>query len=563
MDSGLTKKLRFVFRSVRSVKHARSGAGLPPLFHPPQAWSDIQWISNLKFQISNPSPGIPIVTTSSSYTVFAHLNVENTPLYRAILGHFVAERARFVISLRPSELLPVLSPEFNVSPAALDIALGQLRAWGNLDDTADNADAATIEEFYQRRRLYQLSAAGEAAEHALTVFDEYLHRPGELQTTALQDIGELLDALLPLLADNPPDDAKIHQVLTSLVARFEQLTLRAQSFMRGLQSTLELHGIGVDAFLAYKEKLIDYLEKFIGELVIATGRISESLANLEQCGVSLAFTAAARRELVDALDPAPDALGQAERRWHEAWAGLRRWFIPGESPSQAELLRARARSAIPALLTAVSQINDRRASRADRAADFASLARWFAEAPDDLACHRLWRVAFALAPARHLRINAETLSERTARTETPRTSWLEGIPIWLSPRLRARGFHTPRGTSPAVIDRAAEKAHLRLLAREQAEQATRARRHLTEGGRRRLADLGPLEDDAFRLFLDLLGHALTQRRDQTGPIDIESADGTLRIRLDPVPDGPIVTLATAHGEFHGRDHWITIEPTLR
>ncbi len=508
----------------------------------------------------------------SAYSVFAHLNVDNTPLYRAILRVFVSERARFVISLRPSEIFAALStaaggePEISPSRSEIDLeavsaALDQLRAWGNLDDTPDNADAASIEEFYQRRRLYQLSAAGEAAEQALAAFDAHLHRPGELQTAALQDIAELLDALLPLLADRPPDDAKIHQVLTTLVSRFEQLTSRAQSFMRGLQSTLELHGIGVDAFLAYKEKLIDYLEKFIGELVIATGRIAESLATLDECGVALAFSAAARRDLVDTLDPAPDAFERAERRWRDAWDGLRRWFVPGDKPSQGELLRARARSAIPALLTAVSQINERRASRADRAADFSTLARWFAEAPDEAACHRLWRASFALAPARHLRVNSETLAARATAAETPRTSWLEAAPVWLAPRLRARGFHAPRGASPAVIDRAADKARLRELARQQAEQAERAREHLVRGGRRRLAEFGPLADDSFRLFLDLLGHALTKRKDREGPIDVESADGTLRIMLDPVPDGELVTLVTAHGEFHGRDHWITIEPT--
>lgn len=508
--------------------------------------------------------------TPSAYAVFAHLNVDNTPLYRAILGVFVAERARFVISLRPTEILDALvgsADESRLSHLRSEIdvegvssALNQLHTWGNLDDSPDNADAATIEEFYQRRRLYQLSAAGEAAEQALATFDSWLHRPGELQTAALQDISELLDALLPLLADDPPDDAKIHQVLTTLVARFEQLTTRAQSFMRGLHGTLELHGIGVDAFLAYKEKLIDYLEKFIGELVIATGRIAESLANLDQCGVALAFAAAARRDLVDTLDPAPDAFARAEARWRDAWEGLRRWFIPGDKPSQGELLRARARSAIPALLTAVSQINERRASRADRAADFATLARWFAEAPDDAACHRLWRVAFALAPARHLRVNSETLAVRASAAESPRTSWLEASPVWLAPRLRARGFHTPRGASPAVIDRTAEKARLRELARQQAEQTERARRLLMEGGRRRLAELGPLGDDSFRLFLDLLGHALAKRPDHDGPIDVESADGTLRIVLEPVPGDQLATLVTDHGEFRGRDHWVAIEP---
>lgn len=496
----------------------------------------------------------------AAFAVFAHLNVDHTPLYRAILEFFASERARFVISLRPAEVTAALA----ASAAAADLdtvtaALQQLRRWGNLDDTADNADAASIEEFYLNRRLFQLSAAGEAAKHALAVFDEHLQRPGELQTTALHDISDLLDALLPRLADTPPDDAKIHQLLSSLVARFEQLTSRAQSFMRGLQTTLELHGIGLDAFLAYKEKLIDYLEKFIGELIVATNRIAEAILNLEACGVEIAFAAAARRDLVDALDPAPDALDVATARWRQSWSGLRCWFISGESPSQSELLRARARSAIPALLTAVSQINDRRTSRADRAADFSTLARWFAEAPDEPSCHRLWRAAFGLSPARHLRINSETLDASASRAEGPRTSWLEGTPVWLAPRLRQHGRNAPRGPSPAVIDRTAEKDRLREIARAQAAEIDRARQHLVQAGRCRLTELGPLQDGTFRLFLDLLGHALTRRPDRAGPIDVESADGTLRIRLEPVPDAPDATLRTAHGVFTGADHWVSIE----
>jgi uncharacterized protein (TIGR02677 family) len=509
-------------------------------------------------------------STSATYSAFAHLNAEKSALYRAILGVFVAQRARFVISLRPAEILAGLASsavEFGPSPGrvdgpALDAALQQLRAWGNLDDTADSTDAVTIEEFYQRRRLYQLSAAGEAAEQALAVFDDYLHRPGELQTTALQDIADLLDALLPRLADLPPDDAKLHQLLNSLVTRFEQLTSRAQSFMRGLQSTVELHGIAVDAFLAYKEKLIDYLEKFIGELVVTSSRIADALIQLETCGVELAFASAARRELIDVLDRSPAAAARAESAWADRWAGLRRWFIPEEGPSQAELLRARARSAIPALLTAVTQINERRASRADRAADFTALARWFAEAPDEADCHRLWRAAFALSPARHLRINSETLDERSARAENPRTSWLEATPVWLSPRLRQQGRTASRGPASTTIDRAAEKARLREVAREQAAQMALARQHLISAGRRKLSELGPLDDPTFRLFLELLGHALTLRPDREGPIEVESADGTLRVRLDPVEGAGEITLPTEAGEFRGRDHWIRIDSSL-
>src|SRR5947209_13549139 len=39
-------------------------------------------------------------------------------------------------------------------------------------------------------------------------------------------------------------------------------------------------------------------------------------------------------------------------------------------------------------------IYDRRSGRSDRTADLRALARWFAEAEDDQAAHRLWRCAF-------------------------------------------------------------------------------------------------------------------------------------------------------------------------
>jgi hypothetical protein len=57
-----------------------------------------------------------VVTTDASaflsvhetYAVFVHLNAEKSPLYRAILSVFVAERARFTLALRPSEIQAAL-----------------------------------------------------------------------------------------------------------------------------------------------------------------------------------------------------------------------------------------------------------------------------------------------------------------------------------------------------------------------------------------------------------------------------------------------------------------------
>jgi uncharacterized protein (TIGR02677 family) len=74
------------------------------------------------------------------------------------------------------------------------------------------------------------------------------------------------------------------------------------------------------------------------------------------------------------------------------------------------VLRASARSAIPALLQAIAALHDRRVSRTDRHTDLRTLAVWFAEAPSDQEAHRLWRIAFGLSSARHLRVTEETLA---------------------------------------------------------------------------------------------------------------------------------------------------------
>jgi uncharacterized protein (TIGR02677 family) len=220
---------------------------------------------------------------TSPISAFAHLSAEKSALYRAILGVFVFERARFTIALRPPEIAaglavvhstgrdsPPLSSETEIS-AALD----QLVAWNNLLATRDTADVATVEEFYRSRYLYQLSAEGEAAEHAISAFFQHLHRPGELQATTLRDLLTLLEQLVAELAAAEPDRDRLHLAFHALVTRFEELTSRAQSFMRSLQSTVELHGIELDAFFSYKDALIDHLDRFLGELVLSTSRITE------------------------------------------------------------------------------------------------------------------------------------------------------------------------------------------------------------------------------------------------------------------------------------------------
>ncbi|MEX1163479.1 MAG: TIGR02677 family protein [Nitriliruptor sp.] len=502
--------------------------------------------------------------STDQLTVFAYLTAEKAERYRQVMRAFLHAKQRFVLHLRPDEVVTSLHDDGTaVDRDGVQTLLAQLVEWGNLRADPDTAEVATVEEFYRARFLYQLTLEGEAAERAVAHFEDLLVVPGELQTSALADIQELLAELLGLARAEAPDPGKVHRSLTTLTTRLEELTDRARTFITGLQRTVDLHGIDLEAFLAYKDRLIEYLERFIGDLVVAQGRIATLLADIDAAGSARLLALAAERDLADRLEVTEADRAAVHARWSDRWAGLTAWFVaPTDDRAQADVLRERARRAIPALLQAVSQINQRRVSRTDRPADLRTLARWFAQCPSDADAHRLWRAAFGLSPSRHLKVDGDTLDARADEPVRASISWLDAPPLQVSPQLRRTGHYVRRGRPASIVDRSAEKALLARQAELETAQLADARAQLVTDGTVRLSELGHLDPAAFGAFLDLLGEALSASAPGVaGPdraVRVTSADGGLEIRLTPTDDDRQATIVTTDGALIGPDHHVAI-----
>jgi uncharacterized protein (TIGR02677 family) len=503
-------------------------------------------------------PAPPLAEASD---LFRHVSADKGETYRAILDVFARAKRQYRLQLRPDEVLAEARwPGRPPSPEEVNAALVQLRDWGNLESHPDTSRVSTLSDFYRARFLYRLSHGGEAVEAALALFVQTLQRRAELQTVALEDIASRLKALRRLAEEAQPDAAKVHETLRDLVRVFEGLADNAQAFMAGVARSIELQQGGATAVAAYKHRLIDYLERFIGDLVrrsdAIAGHILAVAPRLDQL-----LRLVAGREARDAAPGGAGETAEAESRyleaWRERWAGLEGWFFrSGHELSQAELLRARARAAIPQLLAAIAALNERRTGRSDRSADFRVLATWFAGCAIDADAHRLARAAFALNPARHFALAVEQEADVPAGTR-----WADAPPIAIAPRLREWGEAAPRGAPPRVRDRAAER---RLLERELAEEAGQvevARAHLATGRPTRLSELGSLDPHAFGLFLSLLGEALSEQAGPEAAVERQTGDGLLRIRLEPLGADTRAEIHTPRGVFAGRDHILTITPT--
>ncbi|GLS37902.1 TIGR02677 family protein [Mesorhizobium tianshanense] len=491
--------------------------------------------------------------------LFRHVSAEKAAFYRCIMDVFAAAKRQYRLQLRSDEVLAEARwPDGPPRIEEVNTALGQLAEWGNLESHPDTARVSSLSDFYRARFLYRLSQGGEAVESALAVFVQTLQRRAELQTVALEDIASRLQALQALAEATEPDAAKIHETLRDLVRVFESLAENAQAFMAGVARSIELQQADAGAVANYKKRLIDYLERFMGDLVRRSDTIARLILALEQ-GIDALLGQVAERESRDAAPGG--AQDQADARkaylqaWRERWKGLRGWFLStGHEPPQAELLRARARSAIPQLLAAIAALNERRSGRSDRSADFRLLAGWFAACADNGEAHRLARAAFALNPARHFSLNA------SAEELPASTSWADAPPLRIHPRLREYGEAAPRGPLPRVRDRAEERAFLALQLAEESQQVEAARKRLATSRPARLSDLGELDMHAFGLFLGLLGETLAEQAGPETPVERQTSDGLLHIHLKPLAPDSRATIDTPHGVFAGRDHLITITP---
>jgi uncharacterized protein (TIGR02677 family) len=515
--------------------------------------------------------------------VFAHLDAPLSAVYRRVLAVFVGNKERFVVHLRPEDVAQAvrLGGDAATSDDGVESALRALADWGNLRATPDTGRVTTVQDFYRSRYLYQLSREGEAAERALAMYESELGRRGELQTVALADVRTRVRALLELAtADDGPltaDPAIVHNLLLELAARLDSLAANASAFMSSLQRTIDLHDVDEEAFLVYKDRLIGYLERFVGELVSQSFDIAESLRSFPPGRLDGLLALAAEREASDAVPdggpPAPGGAGShadgpdgggfaAVRRrrldeWARRWTGIESWFVGSRHhPSQAELLRQRARRAIPDLLTTVGLLQERRAGRSDRSADFRELARWFAQTPTEDDAHRLWRAAFGLSTARHL-TGAVPAPDLPAQTP-----WAQAPPVEIAARLRATGRYTRRGPGGRVVDRSADRARLASLLASELAEVEAARARLATGTMRRLSELDTLDPHEFRLFLSLLGEALSAGPPgPDGLIRTTTGDGSTDIVLVPLPGAPAARVETADGVVIGPDHEITITST--
>jgi uncharacterized protein (TIGR02677 family) len=497
-------------------------------------------------------------------SAFRYVTAENAHSYRAIMQVFFEARERYEIEVRPADVRDALARsglqhELDLTAEAeLDRHLDQLDAWGNLQRSHDTAAVARVEDFYRRRFLYRLTPVGEAAHKAVCEVEATVGRSGALQTSMLVEIRDALSALAA--AARAGDAAGLARALHRLRGAFASLTEEANLFLSELDRHVSADRVDEGRFLAHKQALLAYLGRFVADLKRLAPEIAERVAEAEALSperfIPLAATAAERPPALDGGDPVAQWI-EAER---ERWNGIRAWFAggAGEGPRVGRL-QAKARESVAGLMRALARLDERHARAVDRAADFRTLARWFAQAATDEDAHALFASALGLYPGRHFHIEEDDPGLTRAST-----SWWESNPVEVPVRLRTHGTVSRSGRPPQVLDFGDGRAWLAARRKRERAQVDAALSRFAGRGPVRLSQLAALDPAEFDQLLALLDEALCAPREAGGTRRTRSADGQLDIVLRP-PSGERdwVVLATPGGRLRCRDYLLEAAPTAQ
>jgi uncharacterized protein (TIGR02677 family) len=495
--------------------------------------------------------------------MFRFTTTERADLHTAVLHAFGEANERLETALTVEEVRERLRTAGWYVPVAeqeLAATLKQLAGWGLLDVIFNHAGSFATAEEYERKNLqYSLTKRGEAAfagvQHAMAM----LASAGALQTAVLDAIADRLGELDALLRDpDPGRNRRVFSSLQELEGHLDGLRGNTKQFNGELQRLLRAEGTDLTTFHEVKSATVTYLQEFTTNLEQRADTIAAALEAVARHGVSVLHARAldgADLPKVPGTDHATPWLAARAARWE----GLRLWFAPGDgSLPRVRHLHDVARRAIVSLLQVLDRITDSRRRSSGAAADFRTLARWFATAAGEQDAHRLWDAAFGLGPARHAH-----LGHADAELIPAGVPWAEAEPVEVSALLRARGRTERMGRTGKVRDVVALKAERRARAEKERAELEAAWSALATTGAMRLSRLAELDHDTFGRLLDLLGRALAERPDATGFRRAVTSDGRVEIVLRDPHEGAVAVLRTSEGWFRAPDYLIDIRPRGR
>ena len=430
-----------------------------------------------------------------------YLNADNADRYRSIMRIFFEnyERLRYWMDLDEVYAEMVADPYFaSYRPEQCQQDLAMLVEWKNLATIQDTRNIRTIQEFQNKKFRYQLTPYSVEIERLVLRLENLQVEGASLEPSLLERIRKHVDRFAEM-SDATSED--LHIWWEDLEIDFERLNRNYQDYMRDLNSVRAEEMMRTQAFLIFKDKLVEYLRNFVKGLQSHVGVIEESLRALAPELVEQVLT-----KEIDHLEMIPRleqevTRAEIEDRVRGRYASIYGWFVADGGENEAGRLFDATNDIIRRITRYAAQLSEQNLLGANRREEYRKVAALFLECTDIDEAHKMSALVFGLEQPRHLRLLAERESE------SMNVSVYDEAPAMIRLKPRVRTYREKQGRS-AIRDLSVEKR----LAREEALAELQADRErlavLEKDGAIDLAALPVIEPRTRAILLQWLSDAL-------------------------------------------------------
>ena len=332
-----------------------------------------------------------------------YLSAENYGRYRVIMRYFFEEYESINYWHYKEDVFAMMEAtghfsEYTIEKCQSD--LESLTEWGNLIGIQDTTKVTTIEQYRNKRFRYQMTEYAVEIERMIIKLENLEVEGASLEASLLERLYQQLLQYPAILEVGPESIATWWR---SLDRDFVQLNQNYQDYIRTLNSHKSEEMMRSDAFLMYKDQLIEYLRTFVRNLQEFGGLIGSHLEKYSHESYGNRLLA----ELVDEelrtprLDKTVDEK-ELRKLLTKRWINLNNWFVGRGDTNELNRMYDMTNDIIRRITRYAGAIVSRGHQNANRKEEYRHLAKIFQQCEDINVAHKLSASVFGVSSMLHL-----------------------------------------------------------------------------------------------------------------------------------------------------------------
>lgn len=434
-----------------------------------------------------------------------YLDVENTDRYRSITRLFYINYEKLKYWLYQEDVYEELVEdpyfaEYTMEQCQQD--LDTLTRWGNLTTIQDTRHVSSIEEFKNKKFRYQLTETTVEIERMVVRLENLFIEGASLEPTLLERLRYSLSKI-----EEMPDRGteKICSWWNDLNNDFVRLNQNYQDYMRELNSVKAEEMMKTREFLAFKDRLIEYLRSFVKSLQINVSAIEQILRVVHPETIQVLLEQVTAYEMsIPRIDVEVDEQ-QIFERIRGRWENIRKWFA-GDQGKESEAMKVfdTTNEVIRKITRYANRLSEQSSNGANRKEEYHKLAGMFAKCKNVSEAHMLAAVVFGIEKPLHLK------GDFPRQTESINSGVYDELPCELVIQPRTRNYKE-KAKRTGIVEHAKEKEAVRMAMLQKLEEERTLLKSYIKENRIEFAALPEIEPQVRDIFLTWLSKGLERK----------------------------------------------------